>query len=274
MSETITIDGMIDALAHSANTTIKLGWERRHPVEAAAFHEAWRVKRSKMLGAEITSLSHAQSMGWDLPPTKGFHSFSLAMRLPDGRIGLACNSRENKTLAPPRELGDPIREHLMRVATTFDVGERPEDLPPLPACCRRALIADGLSPDGVETIAASTRLLEVRVGSRKHKAMLGLAYYREQEWKKAAFEGRPQMTQWDEYSWGDIRMILGQKPKIEITGHKLIAHIQLPATIVSALPGRDAACFTDHPALAGMIVTKATQNKNNLVLTLKEYGLL
>jgi len=269
MTDGISVEAMVNAIANTVNETIRADWEQRHPQTAAVYREFWRRRRCAMLGADIMGYGRARDEGWDVPTDRRYHAFALAMRLPDGRVGLATHASE-KTLAPPREMGDPIREHLLRLATRFDVGERPEGLPRLPPSCRRTLQADGLSPDGVETIAAATRLLELRVDRRRHKAMLGLPYAREKAWKAAAREGDVAPIPVEHYKWSDIHMTLSRKPKIQITGGKLVANIELPETLVGALPGRDAACFTDHPALAGMTVAKAAQHRNSLVLTLQE----
>lgn len=269
MTDGISVEGMLDAIAHTVNETVKASWENDHPTQAAVYREYWRRRRSEMLGAEIACLSRAKMEGWDVPTDRRYHAFALVMRLPDGRIGLACHSRE-KTLAPPREMGDPIREHLLRIVTKFDVGKRPEGLAQLPESCRRVLLSDGLSPDGVETLAATTRLLEIKVTRRKHKAMLSLPYTQERDWYASAKNGEISPIPMEDYRWGDIHLTLSRDPKIHMTGRKLVANIQLPNTIVDALPGRDASCFIDHPALAGMTVTKANQHKNNFVITFKE----
>lgn len=269
MTGRISLDAMLDALANTVNETLRADWERLHPTEAAAYREFWRLRRCAMLGAEIMCFARARAEGWDVPINHRYHAFALAMRLPDGRVGLAAHTRET-TLAPPRAMGDSIREHLLRVATAFDVGERPSDLQRLPPSCRRTLAADGLSPDGMETLAATTLLLEVKVGHRRHKAMLGLPRARDKAWKAAARAGEVAPVPMEPYRWGNIHMTLSRDPRIEITGGKLVAHIDLPATLVAALPGRDAAALTDHPALVGMTVSKAARHPRSIVLTLKE----
>lgn len=269
MTDGISVESMVNAIANTVNETINFVWEKQHPQKAAVYREFWRIRRSEMLGAEIMPFCRARAEGWDVPMDHRYHSFALAMRLPDGRVGLTTHSKE-KTLAPPREMGDPIREHLLRLATTFDVGKRPAGLPKLPASCRRTLQADGLSPDGIETIAAATRMLEMKIGRRRHKATLVLHHAQEKAWLTAAMEGNVETVPMDQYRWGDIHMTLSRDPRIEITGGKLVARIELPATLVAALPGRNAACFTNHPALVGMTVSKAAQHPKSLVLTLHE----
>lgn len=269
MKSPINIESTLERLAFMARREMAPAWSRTNPEGWKYEYERRMTEMGAVLGAEFKMLSEARQAGWDVPPPDELTEHGLAMRLPDGRIGHHMPDKRYHN-APPKKLGDPIREHITAFLKGKGGGIRQPGLAQLPEICRDVLRADGLDPDAVERLGALTKRIAVTVHGRHHVADLSLPskiYFRETERFNT---GEQTYVPYDLYEWQSIKMVLSKTPAVHVLNNKLTAKVSLPEVIASSLPGRPASIILEHPALEGYTIAQSTRRASGFTVTLSK----
>ena len=256
----IDVKAAITRLARMVDITIRGGITGAHGAKFAARHRADLDRWEAALGARIATMAEARVHGWpgaDAKRHKPSPDTMLAMRL-DG--GVATASHDGNEWDAGAQ-GGPIAEHVRRVLRG-EAGLRPYDAAALPRLMRDVIAADGLSPDGYETLGSCILMVDVGVDGLRRRARQGIAAMMAKD--------MPECLSKRGSLWTKIRFELSADPSARAGVSSVTVDTPLPDTLLSAAAGRAATDLVDHRALASRTIRRADARIGGFTIHLAE----
>lgn len=255
----MNLKSTLERLAWTGSGHLPPAYERDDP---AAWDRVWRANSralADLLDVDLLRIEEARDAGWG--DFAGHEPRELAVRLPDGRIGVV-----DQRMSAPRDQWLPVHERVADYLLGRVTSRVGHVAPRLPDLVRSVLAHDGLEPEACERLGFQLGRIALSIHGRHHGATRDLRPDYQAAFIGEHAKGNYPLIDADGCFWSQIKVVVSKDPQVHVLDGKVTARVQLPEAVKNSLTGRPLNDVFDHPAFTGRRIMAATMRPTGFTL--------